>query len=135
MEAAPIPAAATQTGFGRPSKDHRRVINGLPRLAKTGAPWRDLPDRHGPWLIQIARQFRPRFFGQDGEVRIGRMGDPDGDPRAGLLEPSRLLRGEGEMDELDGRGLAVRRRAVDVLFRDGRDRESGRASCRERVWK
>jgi transposase len=32
---------------GRPYKDHRTVINGLLWIARTGAPWRDLPDRYG----------------------------------------------------------------------------------------
>jgi transposase len=30
---------------GRPPKDHRIIVNGLLWLAKTGAPWRDLPER------------------------------------------------------------------------------------------
>src|SRR5687768_11506782 len=34
---------------GRPPKDHRLVLDGLLWLAKTGAPWRDLPERFGPW--------------------------------------------------------------------------------------
>ena len=34
---------------GRPPADHRTIIDALLWLAKTGAPWRDLPDRLGPW--------------------------------------------------------------------------------------
>ena len=30
---------------GRPPKDHRMIINALLWLGKTGAPWRDLPER------------------------------------------------------------------------------------------
>jgi hypothetical protein len=33
---------------GRPPKDHRLVLSALLWLAKTGAPWRDLPERFGP---------------------------------------------------------------------------------------
>lgn len=29
--------------------DHRRVINGILWKLRTGAPWRDLPERYGPW--------------------------------------------------------------------------------------
>jgi transposase len=29
-------------------RDHRQVVNGLMRRLATGAPWRDLPERHGP---------------------------------------------------------------------------------------
>ena len=28
--------------------DHRIMINGIPRRLRTGAPWRDLPERYGP---------------------------------------------------------------------------------------
>ncbi len=37
---------------GRPGKqwrDHRTVVNGILWKLKTGAPWRDLPERYGPW--------------------------------------------------------------------------------------
>jgi transposase len=36
-------------GRGRPWCDHRRVINGIRWVLRTGAPWRDLPARYGPW--------------------------------------------------------------------------------------
>jgi transposase len=41
---------------GRPPSDHRTVIDAQLWLAKTGAPWRDLPDRFGPWRT-IATRF------------------------------------------------------------------------------
>ena len=34
---------------GHPYKDHRLVINGIRWRERTGAPWRDLPERYGPW--------------------------------------------------------------------------------------
>ncbi len=30
-------------------RDHRQVINGILWKVRTGAPWRDLPERYGPW--------------------------------------------------------------------------------------
>lgn len=33
---------------GRPYKEHRRIINGILWLMRTGAPWGDLPERYGP---------------------------------------------------------------------------------------
>jgi transposase len=33
---------------GRPYHDHRRVINGILWVLRTGAPWEDLPERYGP---------------------------------------------------------------------------------------
>ena len=43
---------------GRPGKDHRTIINALLWLAKTGAPWRDLPERYGPWRSVATRFYR-----------------------------------------------------------------------------
>ena len=37
------------TGEGRPSKSKRTMFNGMLWINKTGAPWRDLPERFGPW--------------------------------------------------------------------------------------
>jgi transposase len=45
-----------QTG-GRPSHDHRRVLNGILWVLHTGAPWRDLPARYGSWRT-VYRRFR-----------------------------------------------------------------------------
>jgi transposase len=36
-------------GQGGQWRDHRQVINGILWQARTGAPWRDVPDRYGPW--------------------------------------------------------------------------------------
>ncbi len=34
---------------GRTARDHRGCINAVLWMARTGAPWRDLPERLGPW--------------------------------------------------------------------------------------
>ncbi len=34
---------------GRPSRDRRTLLNGIFWILHTGAPWRDLPERFGPW--------------------------------------------------------------------------------------
>lgn len=34
---------------GRPARDTREMLNGLMWILKTGAPWRDLPERFGPF--------------------------------------------------------------------------------------
>ena len=33
----------------RPSIDNRRVFEGIVWIARTGSPWRDLPERFGKW--------------------------------------------------------------------------------------
>lgn len=42
---------------GRPAADHRRVLDGIFWIARTGAPWRDLPEEFGKWG-SVYRQFR-----------------------------------------------------------------------------
>ncbi len=37
----PLPAQKPKTG--RPNLDHRRIVNGIIWVLKSGAPWRDLP--------------------------------------------------------------------------------------------
>ena len=34
---------------GRPPRDRRQVLDGILWILRTGAPWRDLPDRYCPW--------------------------------------------------------------------------------------
>jgi transposase len=36
-------------GRGRRWRDHRQVVNGILWRLRTGAPWRDIPERYGPW--------------------------------------------------------------------------------------
>jgi transposase len=43
---------------GRPSGDHRRILNGILWMLRTGAPWRDLPERYGPWRTVASRFYR-----------------------------------------------------------------------------
>ncbi|MER6441880.1 transposase, partial [Streptomyces sp. NPDC001185] len=35
--------------MGRPSRDRRQVFDGIWWRARTGSPWRDVPERYGPW--------------------------------------------------------------------------------------
>ena len=45
-------------GTGRPYiGDHRTTVEGILWIARTGAPWRDLPDRFGKWCT-VYRRFR-----------------------------------------------------------------------------
>lgn len=34
---------------GRPRRDARQMVNAILWILRTGAPWRDLPERFGPW--------------------------------------------------------------------------------------
>ncbi len=43
---------------GRPAEDHRRIINGMLWIDRTGAPWRDMPECYGPWSTISTRFYR-----------------------------------------------------------------------------
>jgi transposase len=52
---------------GRPRRDRRTLINGIFWILHTGAPWRDLPERFGPWQTvyhHFARWRRDGVFGR-----------------------------------------------------------------------
>ena len=51
-----LPPQKPQTG--RPALDHRRILNGILWMLRTGAPWRDLPERYGPWRTVASRFYR-----------------------------------------------------------------------------
>lgn len=51
-----LPAQKPKTG--RPNQNHRQVINGILWILKTGAPWRDLPERYGKWQTVASRFYR-----------------------------------------------------------------------------
>lgn len=51
-----IPYEPARTG--RPLRDPRQMLNGIFWILGTGAPWRDLPERFGPW------QTVHRYFSQ-----------------------------------------------------------------------
>lgn len=38
--------------------DHRTVVNGVLFRTRTGIPWRDLPERYGPWQTVYERHRR-----------------------------------------------------------------------------
>lgn len=42
-----VPRSKARTG--RPPSDRRLMLNGIFWVLSTGAPWRDLPERFGPW--------------------------------------------------------------------------------------
>lgn len=43
------PLLPPEQRVGRPSRDRRQVVNAIRWRVRTGAPWRDLPERYGPW--------------------------------------------------------------------------------------
>jgi transposase len=77
------PLLPTNDRPGHPWKCHRSVINGILWVLHTGAPWRDVPGRYGPWQTVYDRFNRWRKDGTWAEVlthlldhleRHGRLG-------------------------------------------------------------
>ena len=48
---------AVRAPNGRKPMSHRLVLDGIFWIARTGSPWRDLPDEFGKWS-SVYRQFR-----------------------------------------------------------------------------
>ena len=53
---------------GRPAKDNRVMLNGIIYWLNTGIPWRDLPERFGPWKSVYTRYRRWTIAGVWQEV-------------------------------------------------------------------
>jgi transposase len=49
--------------IGKPNLPHRRVLNGILWRVRTGAPWRDLPERYGNWQTVYSRFRRWQLAG------------------------------------------------------------------------
>lgn len=67
---------------GRPYQtEHRTVLNGMIWILRTGAPWRELPERYGPWQSVYDRLVRWKRQGiwdrillfLPGEAEAGRL--------------------------------------------------------------
>lgn len=52
-----------QLPMGRPYLPHRRIVEAIVWLARTGAPWRDLPREFGPWQTVASRFYAWRRQG------------------------------------------------------------------------
>jgi transposase len=63
---------------GRPPGNHRRVLDGVFWIARTGAPWRDLPAEFGNWN-SIWRQFRRWSVSGVWDVLLQALADSGGE--------------------------------------------------------
>ena len=52
---APLLPGADGKKNGRPRDDDRKVLNGIFFVLRTGTPWRDLPERYGPYTTVYNR--------------------------------------------------------------------------------
>ncbi len=57
-----LPPRVTRRG-GRRFRDHRQVLDSILWVLHTGAQWREMPDRYGPWNTAYRRHARWRDDG------------------------------------------------------------------------
>ncbi len=73
---------------GRPAKDHRTVLNGIVWILRSGAPWRDLPERYGSWKTVYSRFRRWRETGLWDRILLALQADAAHD---GTLDGSLIM--------------------------------------------
>lgn len=76
---------------GRPPKDHRRVLDGVFWINRTGAPWRDLPEVFGNWN-SVWRQFRRWCLSGVWDIVLQTLADSGGDADALQMIDSTTVR-------------------------------------------
>jgi transposase len=112
---------------GRPPADHRRVLDGIFWIARTGAPWRDLPSEFGNWN-SVWRQFRRWTEADLWDVLLQALADSGGDADALQMIDSTIVRAHhcaaGARGGLRGRlsaarGAAFRAKSTCVPMRMG----------------
>ena len=67
----PVERELGKRGRGRPPEHNRNVINGILWRLRTGAPWRDVPEKYGNWnSIYRKRCSAPTFRIEVGSVSL-----------------------------------------------------------------
>jgi transposase len=76
---------------GRPPRDHRRTLDGIFWIARTGAAWRDLPEEFGKWS-SVHRQFRRWTLSGVWEIILEALAEADPDAAALQMIDSTTIR-------------------------------------------
>jgi transposase len=104
--------------WGRPAQDNRRYVNGMLWVLRTGAPWRDLPEKYGNWNSVYRRFVRWRDRGIWNSL-FERLADSLGEDSAYSMD-STIIRGHaqaaGAKGGLKKRPLVVRGAGSPVKF-------------------
>lgn len=114
---------------GRPNRDHRTVVNAILWRLRTGAPWRDLPERYGPWQTAYSRFRRWQAAGVWDRALAALQADADargdldwtlhflahpsaaGAKKGAAIKPSAAARGAGGPSSTCGPSAAASRSA------------------------
>lgn len=104
--------AAVRGQGGRPASDHRRVLDGIFWIARTGAAWRDLPEEFGKWS-SVYRQFRRWTLAGLWELVLDALNDSGAAPGGVQMIDSTVIRAHhlaaGAKGGLKDRVLAVQK--------------------------
>lgn len=76
---------------GRPACDHRRVLDGVFWIARTGSAWRDLPEEFGKWS-SVYRQFRRWTLAGLWELVLDALNDSGASPSQVQMIDSTVIR-------------------------------------------
>ena len=96
---------------GRPPADHRRVLDAVFWVARTGSPWRDLPDALGRWDT-VYQQFRRWTQGGLWDVLLEALAGSGAVPDSVQMVDSTIVRAHhcaaGAKKGVDATALATR---------------------------
>jgi transposase len=76
---------------GRPPSDHRRTLDGIFWVTRTGAPWRDLPEELGKWN-SVYKQFLRWSRSGLWDFLLEALGDSGAAPKTVQMIDSTVIR-------------------------------------------
>ncbi len=92
---------------GRPPKAHRRVLDGVFWIARTGSAWRDLPAEFGKWN-SVWKQFRRWVLSGVFDIMLEGFADSGGEADMLQMIDSTVIRAHRCAAGIKG-GLKIRR--------------------------
>lgn len=120
---------------GRPPSDHRRTLDGIFWVTRTGAPWRDLPEELGKWNT-VYRQFLRWSRSGLWDLLLEGLADSGAAPKTVQMIDSTVIRAHhqaaGAKGGLKIRVLAARAAASRVKFMPARTAKVSRSASSSR---
>ncbi|MFG1995546.1 transposase [Actinoplanes sp. NPDC048988] len=86
---AKLEAVLPEVRMGRSPRDRRTVINAIRWRLRTGSPWRDMPERYGPWETAYGLFRQWQRDGVWGEILARLQAAADAEPNDHALGRSR----------------------------------------------
>ena len=111
---------------GRKPTNHRLVLDGIFWIARTGAPWRDLPEEFGKWS-SVYRQFRRWTLAGLWEQIMDALNESGALPHALQMIDSTVVRAHHQAAGARG---GLRDRVLDVLVAASRPRSTSSSTPR-----